>query len=443
MSDSTLLRQLRTPRGIGIAIAISAGAGIGLWAWWHGRQQRSAATRSRDVQAKGDTAATPTAAVAFGTPQDSTEDANAPGTKVVQRKVGTGSAYTYDVRMTDHMNTQGPHPECPDRIVRMYDHAKSQGLLERMTLVEARPVVESELKSVHEPRFLDFLFAEEDPPMGEFIGDVFFSKGTPVAASLAAGSAVELSLRVWRGDFANGAAIIRPPGHHAESSKAMGFCYYNNVAVAARAVQADVLPGEETPRILILDWDVHHGNGTQHMFEDDPSVLYISLHRYGRGFYPGTGAIEEVGEGPGTGYNINIAWEGKGLGDPEYVLAFRDVILPVAQEFNPDLVLVSAGFDAAEGDPLGKMRVTPEGYGWMTRALASLAQGRIVVLLEGGYHLTAISYSMESVLRALLGEKLEPMASRGDKPKELAVTTLQRVREAHSEYWACLRSNEE
>ena len=194
---------------------------------------------------------------------------------------------------------------------------------------------------------------------------------------------------------------MRPPGHHAEPDVIMGFCFFNYVAAAAALLKDEC----GLDRILVVDWDVHHGNGTQRMFYSDPSVLLVSLHRYEDGaFYPGTGSMHECGAGPGLGYNVNIPWPHGGVGDGAYLAAFERIVMPIARAFKPQAVLVSAGFDAAAGDPLGGCCVSPHGYACMTNMLRGLAGGRLVVALEGGYNLRSIATSMEAVLRVLLGE---------------------------------------
>ncbi|KTF73398.1 hypothetical protein cypCar_00032786 [Cyprinus carpio] len=180
------------------------------------------------------------------------------------------------------------------------------------------------------------------------------------AVRMAVGCVIEVAFKVAAGELKNGFAVVRPPGHHAEESTAMGFCFFNSVAITAKLLQQKLGVG----KILIIDWDIHHGNGTQQAFYNDPNVLYISLHRYDDGnFFPGSGAPEEVGAGPGEGFNVNIAWTGgvePPMGDVEYLTAFRTVVMPIANEFSPDVVLVSAGFDAVEGhqSPLGGYNVT-------------------------------------------------------------------------------------
>ena len=201
----------------------------------------------------------------------------------------------------------------------------------------------------------------------------------------------------------------------------MGFCLYNNVAVAARAVQA----AGAARRVLIVDWDLHHGNGTQHTFREDPSVLYFSTHQFP--FYPGTGAVDEIGAGAGRGFTVNVPWPG-GMGDAEYLAAFDRVLLPIARDFAPDLTLVSAGFDAAEGDPLGSMRLSPAGYAAMTSRLLTLSNGRVVLALEGGYNLDAISRSAAACLRVLLGEK--PPAADPAEPRPTALRVIESVLKA-------------
>uniref|UniRef100_A0A663F0U8 Histone deacetylase n=1 Tax=Aquila chrysaetos chrysaetos TaxID=223781 RepID=A0A663F0U8_AQUCH len=263
------------------------------------------------------------------------------------------------------------------------------------------------------------------------------------AVRMAVGCLVELAFKVAAGEIKNGFAVIRPPGHHAEESTAMGFCFFNSVAISAKLLQQKLSVG----RILIVDWDIHHGNGTQQAFYSDPDVLYISLHRYDDGnFFPGSGAPEEVGSGMGVGYNINIAWTGgvdPPIGDVEYLTAFRTVVMPIANEFSPDVVLVSAGFDAVEGhlSPLGGYSVTAKCFGHLTKQLMMLAGGRVVLALEGGHDLTAICDASEACVSALLGLELEPLDSSllQQKPNVNAVATLEKVIEIQSKHWGSVK----
>ena len=221
-----------------------------------------------------------------------------------------------------------------------------------------------------------------------------------------------------RGDVDSGFAIVRPPGHHAEPGACHGFCFYNNAAVAASAARARM--GVE--RVLIVDWDIHHGNGTQHIYAEDPSVMFVSLHMWQHGEYypcmPNAGP-NAVGRGAGAGSTVNVAWTTTGMGDAEYTDAFRRLIMPKARAFDPELVIISCGFDAAEGDPLGGQHVTPPCYAHLTRELMTLAGGRVVVALEGGYNLRAISVSARAVLAALLHDPIvedPPPPKRGGRP---------------------------
>lgn len=239
------------------------------------------------------------------------------------------------------------------------------------------------------------------------------------------------------GHVRNAIAVIRPPGHHAEPDHPAGFCFFNNVCVAARVCQRDF--PDLCRKVLILDWDVHHGNGVQRAFESDPNVLYISLHVHKNGdFYPkgDYGSHSHVGIGPGVGRNINIPWPCHGMHDGDYLYAFQKLIMPVAQEFDPDLVIISAGFDAAEGDMLGGCHVTPAGYGHMTHMLMSLANGKVAVCLEGGYNLRSIAKSALSVTRTLMGEPPDRIVDT--EPTKPGIETVELVRRVHSKYWNCL-----
>jgi hypothetical protein len=265
--------------------------------------------------------------------------------------------------------------------------------------------------------------------------DCYLGPDTFECARLAAGAAAEAAVAVARGQAPCAAAVIRPPGHHAESGLAMGFCFFNNAAVAARAAQQ-----AGCRRVLVLDNDVHHGNGTQHIFEADATVLYASLHRHdGGAFFPGTGAADEVGTGAGEGYTVNVPWSGPGPGDGDYVAAFCRVLLPVAYEFAPDLVVLSAGFDAAQGDPLGGCRVSPAGYAHMVALLRPVAP--LVVLLEGGYNLRATAESVEACMRVLAGDRPPPLP-RGAAPTAVGLQGVSQALAAQRRYWRCLQDGD-
>ncbi|KZT72053.1 Arginase/deacetylase [Daedalea quercina L-15889] len=309
-----------------------------------------------------------------------------------------------------------------------------------MRRLPIRPVTREEALLVHSVALWEKILAinsmtEEDIVDSAAYYDelsLYVHPTTPFCAKLSAGGVIEAALAVARGEVRKSFAIVRPPGHHAEPDEHMGFCFLNNVSIATKVVQLRT----SVKKIMILDWDVHHGNGTQRAFYDNPSVLYISLHRYEGGyFYPNGpfGSMVSCGQGAGLGYSVNIPWPEKGMKDADYILAFQKIVMPIALEFAPDLVIISAGFDAAEGDTLGECHVTPTGYAHMTHMLSSLANGRLVVALEGGYNLDAISVSALAVARVVLGEvppQLEPMVA-----SEVATETIWHVALEQSKYW--------
>ena len=335
--------------------------------------------------------------------------------------------------------TFSPHPERPARMVAIYHEIIEQGLDARCKLVPVRAAAQADLALVHTPEQVKMSTCTyiDDESASAALGldsDTYFAAGASGhAALLAAGSLVELTTRVVTDELSNALAVVRPPGHHCECSQAMGFCLINNVCVAVAVARARFGVG----RVLVLDWDVHHGNGIQHIFEEDPNVLYVSTHRFGGGFYPGTGHPSEVGVGAGEGTSVNVAFTSEGCGDREYMHAFHRLIMPIAREYAPELVLVSAGFDAAEGDPLGGMALSPAGYAQMTAQMMSLAGGKVVIALEGGYNLRAISTSAAACLRVLLGEApplIEGGAARPDAQRDIEFCVG-----AMRPYWKCLQ----
>lgn len=326
----------------------------------------------------------------------------------------------------------GSHPERPDRIRAIYGNLILSGLLRRCRRLHIREIKDQEVVASHSEELNKAVKRIKGPVM--IGGDTYANKHTPLAARLAAGAVTSMALQVAHDKATNGFAIVRPPGHHAEHNKVCGFCLYNNVAVAAQAV----LDKTSMSRILIVDWDVHHGNGVQYIFEEDPRVLYISLHRFGHGFYPGSGHPNEVGKGKGEGYNVNIAWSQDMMGNAEYLAAFDHVIMPIAREFDPELVLVSCGFDAARGDPLGGCDITPVGYAHMTAMLQTLANGRVVVALEGGYNLCSIAASAQAVVQTLLGDTVPTLSQHRRALKSSAMKDIRASIFAHRRMWRCL-----
>lgn len=295
------------------------------------------------------------------------------------------------------------HPERPERL-----EATRAGLYatvprDRVRAIAARAATDDELAAVHDAAYLAALDRELARGFGHLDGDTYYSPATREAAWHAAGGAVELVRALLAGEARRGIALVRPPGHHAEPDRAMGFCLLNNIAVAARAAQA-----LGASRIAIVDWDVHHGNGTQRAFESDPDVLFVSLHQWP--LYPGTGAPDEIGRDRGAGATANLALPPES-GDEVYGEAFRRVVIPLLRRHRPELVLVSAGFDAHARDPLAAMELSDAAYGAMASALIAeaeaLGHGRVAFFLEGGYDLRALEASVAATARAALGERVE------------------------------------
>ncbi|KAJ8017286.1 hypothetical protein DPEC_G00016270 [Dallia pectoralis] len=351
----------------------------------------------------------------------------------------------YDQRMMEHHNIwDSHHPELPQRIQRIFSLHESLGLVSRCQEIPARLATEAELALCHSLEHIAQIKATETMKprdlyrLGDEYNSIFISAESYRSARLAAGACFNLAQAVLNGQVRNGAAIVRPPGHHAEKGTACGFCFFNTAALTARYAQSI---SQKPLRVLILDWDVHHGNGTQHIFEEDESVLYVSLHRYENGtFFPTSEDADysRVGLGKGTGFNVNIPWNGAKMADAEYLAAFHSVVMPIAREFDPGLVLVSAGFDAARGDPLGGYQVTPEGYAHLTHLLLGLAGGRVLVILEGGYNLTSISESMSACTSVLLGNP-PPALPCWSPPHPNAANSINRVIRTHSPYWRSIR----
>jgi acetoin utilization deacetylase AcuC-like enzyme len=328
-------------------------------------------------------------------------------------------------RFEEHVTPPG-HPERMER-ARVFTAVADRWARAGTARIDPRAASREELVRVHDEQYLDSIAAIAGRAVA-LDADTYTSPESVEIAALAAGAAVQAAEHaLTHGETA--CALVRPPGHHAERDRAMGFCLYNNVAVAAAAARA-----RGTDRVAIVDIDVHHGNGSQWMFYDDPAVLYVSSHQYP--FYPGTGAAHETGTGAGKGYTVNVPLEA-GATDADYQLAYTEIVLPVLEQFQPALTLISAGFDAHERDPLASMRMSSEGFGAIVAGLASVARrhGSLALVTEGGYDLTALEESLEASLRA--AESPAPLSflasTPGPAPRgERAVAA---VRAAQHGFW--------
>lgn len=310
------------------------------------------------------------------------------------------TGYVYHPVYLEH--NQPGHPENARRLERIMVALRDTGVLERLTLVEARTATEEELARVHTPGYIAQVRRVAERGGGHLDADTYMNARSYDAAVMAAGGLLALVEAVVEGRVRNGFALVRPPGHHALPDRGMGFCLFNNVAVAAR--HAQTLPGIR--RVFIADIDVHHGNGTQAVFEADPTVFYFSTHEYP--YYPGTGHWSEAGTGQGEGSVLNVPLPA-GVGDQGYMRVYEELVWPLARRFRPDLILVSAGYDSHWQDPLAMMQLSLGGYARIARELVAMAEelcgGRIVFTLEGGYHLDVLAHGVLNGFYALLGEE--------------------------------------
>jgi acetoin utilization deacetylase AcuC-like enzyme len=322
----------------------------------------------------------------------------------------------YDPIYLEH--DTGEHVENSRRLVTAMAHLKETGIKEKLTSLPPRPALLEELEMIHEPEYISYVKSKAENGGGWLDPDTLISAKSYQAALYAAGGLMVAVEEVMKGNVDNAFALVRPPGHHAVHDHAKGFCIFNNVAIAAKFA----LSKFSLNRVLIADFDVHHGNGTQDAFYADPRVLYFSTHQYP--FYPGTGWMDETGTGEGEGTTVNFPMAA-GWSDEEYLRAFNEVLVPMARNFQPQLILVSAGFDGHWSDPLAMMQVSITGFAQMVMILKELAvelcQGHLVLTLEGGYDLQVIASSIKAIFDVLLGnsEVDDPLgeASMARKPE--------------------------
>ena len=307
----------------------------------------------------------------------------------------------YDPIYLEH-NAPPDHPENKERLVRIMGLLEKQGVLERLVAVEATPVSLELLARNHSQRYIDTVRQVAERGGDHLDLDTYTSPRSYEVALMAAGGLVNAVEAVLEGKVDNAFALVRPPGHHAVKARGMGFCLFNNVAVAARYA----LQEKGLERVLIVDFDVHHGNGTQEAFYDESCVLYFSTHQYP--YYPGTGHWREIGRGEGEGYTANVPLPG-GVGDKGYGFIFDEFLYPLAERYRPQLILVSAGYDAHWADPLAAMQLSITGYATLTRTLKTMAdqlcEGRLIFTLEGGYQLEVLAYAVLNTFHVLLGDE--------------------------------------
>jgi len=323
----------------------------------------------------------------------------------------------------------GRHVEVASRLEAIISHLEQTGLTSQLTLIEPRPATVAEIALVHAREYIKEIEEKAAKGGGWLDPDTIMSAGSYEAAIYAAGGIIRAVEAVMGGEVSSAIALVRPPGHHATSRQAMGFCLFNNIAIAAKYA----LDKYKLERILIIDFDVHHGNGTQETFYDNPQVMYISTHQYP--FYPeGSGGMEETGSGAAKGTNINIPLPA-GCGDTEYLKAFEQIIVPAGRRFNPQLILVSAGYDPHQADPLAMMEVTTGSFGRMAGIIKGLADelcgGRLAISLEGGYNPNALAASVKATFDALLGNNArDPL---GQTPPGSGAADIDRLIEAVKE----------
>ncbi len=317
----------------------------------------------------------------------------------------------------------GQHVENARRLEETISHLEQTRLKQQLTLIKPRAATTEELSLVHDNQYISHIQDAAQRGGGWLDADTIISTDSYQAAIYAAGGAIRASEVVMDGELGSAFALVRPPGHHATSLRAMGFCLFNNVAIAAKHALAKY----KLDRIIIIDFDVHHGNGTQGAFYDDPRVLYVSTHQYP--FYPGTGRLEETGNKDGKGATINIPLPA-GCSDAEYLQVFEQIITPAARRFNPQLIITSAGYDLHWSDDIALMQVSTSGFAQMVGIIRGLADelcnGRLVLSLEGGYHLQALAYSVKATFDVLLGNVNieDPLGKSPHRSKAPDITQL-------------------
>jgi len=329
-----------------------------------------------------------------------------------------------------------PHVESPQRLQVIYDMLDAADMSGRFVNISPRPATHDELARVHSHSHIERVAGTDGKPHASLDPDTQTTPLSYQAAKLAAGGLFSLVDKIFDGTVKNGFALVRPPGHHAERDRAMGFCLFNNVALGAHYA----MNTHGVKKILIVDWDLHHGNATQKSFYTDPDVLYFSTHQYP--YYPGTGGLREAGNKEGIGLTVNVPLS-PGYGDKDFFKIFKEILCPIAGAFKPELIFISAGFDTYMADPLGGMNVTPMGYAAMTRLIMDLARTyafeRVAITLEGGYHLTGLRESVQAVLRELSGDSILTDGDLEALEKGAAPPIVEDVIRVQRPYWPSLK----
>ncbi|CAI2367172.1 unnamed protein product [Moneuplotes crassus] len=382
--------------------------------------------------------------------------------KELEMKAKLKVGYVFEEDLSLHKSHRVSHVERPERIWSIYLQLLKAGLIDNMYKVDGDLINDENILLCHSEEYLMKFNkvvgidddAQEPAPakrnknMYHFQFDTYENKWSNHCAKLSAGCVIETVDALYTDYIKSGFCIVRPPGHHAHGSSASGFCFLNNVAIAAKYAQSKY----GVKKVCIFDWDVHFGDGTSSIFKSDPSVLFISTHRYeGGAFYPSSplGGEDNVGTDEGEGFNINIPFNKEGMGNDEYIHVCENLVFPVIEKFEPELIFISAGFDSAEGDPLGGFSLTPAGYAYMCQRIMNLCQEtskpKMIAVLEGGYNLESISNSSEAVVRVLQGEKL-PIESmnatqtveqmrENAKPDTEALEVVERVKSNIGKFW--------
>jgi len=341
------------------------------------------------------------------------------------------TALIYHKRYLEH--DAGPlHPERKERLIEVMNFFRENGILDKVKLLTPEPCTDKDLLMVHTEEHIRYIKELCEGGGGIIDADTIAKPQTYEIAKLAVGGVMLAGEEIVKGNLDNSLALVRPPGHHVTEDRAMGFCYFNNVAIMIRDVQMNL----GLKRIFLLDWDAHAFNGTMEIFYEDPSVLNVSIHQDPRSFYPGTGFMEQIGKGDGKGFTVNIPVP-IGTGDPDYVYILNEFVTPVVRDFRPELIVISSGIDSHISDRISGLSLTENGYGKMTGILLSLADelcsGKLVIELEGGYNLDALARSNYNIIQELLG--ISPGFEIKGKVRNSTIEIINSLKEILREYW--------